>query len=134
MMNFSTMKRRRLAGSHNLEAFFAAYSRRLGEPLDEKLSPVLAPDETMPDLALVLELFGRYLASHRHALEHARARHGQATVELRLARRARDEARQGLRSVFTDHPGAGLPGRTRRSGRTTAPGGKEGIWNSHVQT
>ena len=99
-MNISKTKRRRLAGSHGLEAFLGKHAAGLGRKLEEKLRPVLRPDEEMPNFVLALRLLGRHLAAQRARVEEAEARLAEARVDTRVVRKERATAEQETRRTF----------------------------------
>lgn len=99
-MNISKTKRRRLAGSHGLEAFFGKHAANLGKKLEKKLSPVLKPNEEMPDIVLILRLLGRHLTAQRTRVEDAEALYTEARVDARVARKERNAAEQEARRTF----------------------------------
>ncbi|MEM9487612.1 MAG: hypothetical protein AAGC55_00640, partial [Myxococcota bacterium] len=70
--------------------------------LNEALSPHLQDGESMPDMALLIRLVGRWLDHHCHQLVAAGETHRDELADDKEPRRQRDEAFDAVRSALVD--------------------------------
>lgn len=78
------------------------HAAAVGEALANELAPHLAPGETMPDVALLVRLFGRKIAADNATLVKADTAHERELADDAAPREARDTAAAKVREILVD--------------------------------
>jgi hypothetical protein len=88
--------------SHAVAAAASTHAAAVGEALARELSPHLKPGETMPNVALLVQLLGRKVRADHATLAAADTAHETELSDDDAPRQARDEAVEKVRAILVD--------------------------------